>query len=135
LTFLDKIKEIKTSNKKHSEMLNNHKLKMKNSNFDIPNYSNCFNGIKKTNENSDKNFDNSIKKRNYLDYILKLRMKNDKNFCSNNSKFNLSSKNNINQQTHNSNNDKTNQSTTDDLEKLLQLENDNSFSISELEAI
>ena len=117
-------------------MLNNNKLKIKNSNFDIPNYSNCFNGIKKNNLNSDNNFDNSvIIKRNYLDSILKLRMKNDKNFCSNNSKFNLSSKNIIYQPTHNSNNDKTNQSTTDDLEKLLQLENDNSFSISELEAI
>lgn len=108
---------------------------MMTSNFNNTDGTNCWNNFKSNNNND--SFHNSdkllmINKRNYLDSILKFRMKNINLFNQN---ININNKNNLNENSQESNKDKNNQSTQDDLEKLLQFENDYSFSISELEAI
>jgi len=77
-------------------------------------------------------------KKNYIDVLLKKCVKDDKNLNLSNSFTNLNNKNNINMLSNNFTLEKYNnhnQSTNDDLEKLLQLENDNSFTINEFEAI
>ena len=97
------------------------------------------NSLNKSNSSTGRNPHNKLlmqNKPNNMDYLLKYTMKNENintNFTTQYIYF-LNSKNNQNQKEHFYNKDKSNFSTQDDLEKLLQLENDYSFSVDELEA-
>lgn len=117
-------------------MINKSKIKMKNCNIFMPNTPNCYNNV---DDNRNYNSNNSrsafINEKNYIEYILKMRKKNDKNLISNISKSNFDNKNNTYQGAHNLHNKRHNHSSEDDLERLLQLDNDCSFAVSGLETV
>lgn len=112
---------------------------MISSNINLSNSTKCSSSKNKFKKISEAETLNEImkQKKNYVDILLKKCGKGDKNLNLSNSFTNLNNKNNMNMLSHNFNSEKYNhnQSTQDDLEKLLQLENDNSFTINEFDAI